>query len=322
MAFKYPVNAEFIFKAEFSTEDYVAAEDCVCSGIVHEKDLRKGAVLVKVKTEILSILRKNAVNLNGMQHLSDSDLRSGGPNYWKVGSSKIEGYYKNYSITTDAGDQIEVDFNYSRSLARILLRLDAENGREYIAVIKSGTIIQERELSSRRAVNMSFRMEPQLPYFRILQDEALLRTLGGVYGIPVQPERKAGGEAPSYYGPNGNFEIPSRTLALFTRIREHLKKKKEQEANLETWWERFMFRLPDEALDLGLGAILILAYLQGYLNHTYFIGFIGFWGIFSGAFDWLWRQRSPFLPKVAALLALSGLGVWQQVQYRIWSIFI
>jgi hypothetical protein len=242
--------------------------------------------------------------------------------YWKIGSSKIEGYYKNYSITTMEGDEIEIDFNHSRSLARIIIRPEAENNREYMAVIKSGTILQEKELSSRRSVDLSFRIEPNLRYFRILNDEALLRTLGGVYGIPREPERKADRPYTSFYRSNRNFEISERRFRILNFIRTHLKRKKEIEESLESNWQRFVYRLPDEALDLGLGALLVLAYLYGYVNHTYFIGFMGLWGIFSGAFDWVWRQRSPFLPKVATFLSFSGLAVFHQIQYRVWSIFI
>ena len=238
--------------------------------------------------------------------------------FWKVSSSKIDGYIRNYFIESEEGDELELDFNFSRSLVRISYRPERERGREYIAVIKNGTILQERENISRRPVDLTFRISPHLPLFRMLQEPMVLRALGGVYGIPTEPDRSAR-PAPFEYQVKLNLIKKFRPLE---RIRNHLEKKREIENRKMGWFGRFIHRLPAEAGDMTLGAILVLFYLGGYLDLTRFAGYAGALGIMMGAWDWVWRQRDPFLPKVFLMLATSGTAVYYQIQHRLWGIFL
>lgn len=235
---------------------------------------------------------------------------------WNVKPSDEEGYARCYFTETDEGDRIEVDFNFGREMARITLKLASEYGRQYVAVIKSGTILQERDVTSRQPLDLTSRIAPFAGLFAYLPDEPLLRALGGSYGLPTEPT-----EIPRQRRHVPDI-VPFEDLNLWDWIRRHLRKKRERESRPAAFWERWLRRLPDEGFDLGLGLALWYAYSQGLLNLSEFAAATGFLAVFAGAVDWVWRMRDPFLPKVAILLAVSAAAVYYQVQYRIWGIFL
>lgn len=238
---------------------------------------------------------------------------------WRVSPSRIAGYYRNYYAITPEGDEISVDFNFPRQMVRISLKREEERGREYVAVIKSGTILQEKDLAGRRALDLTSRIYPLRKYFALLHDATLLKAIGGIYNIPTQPLHLVQNDGRYSYA--DRFPMV-RDQNLLQWIRDHLARKRELENREAPAYIRLIRRLPDELLDISLGMLLIIAYLQNYLSLTELAGFAGFWGIFSGAMDWVWRQRDPFLPKVVLMLAVSGGAVYYQIQNRIWGIFL
>ena len=237
-------------------------------------------------------------------------------NFWKIRPSQADGYIRNYHIEFSDGDKISIDYNYSRQMVRINLQLADENGREYLAIIKSGTILQEREIASKRPVNIHSRVAHFLPYFRALPDPGLLKAIGGNYDIPIEPITPQG-----FKSGRIDFHLFPRRAGLFTRLRNYLEKKREIERKGSVF-RRFFRRLPAELADISLGMVLLIAYLHQMVNIGELAAGLGFLGVFSGALDWVWRQRSPFVPKVALLLAMSGSAVFFQVQYRVWGIFL
>jgi hypothetical protein len=238
---------------------------------------------------------------------------------WKCKTSAQEGFARTYYTETIQGDHLEVDFNYGRRMARVSLRVAAENGREYVALFKSGTILQEREVAGKRSLDLTSRMAPLSAYFQCLGDESLLESIGGHYGLPTSPALPSRGA-----GPRREY-LPITTRFSVTRwIRDYFRRKRDQAARLRyrPWYERAFQRAPSELTDLSLGLCLYYGYMQSALNLTELAGYLGALGLFSGALDWVWRQRDPFLPKVAGLLASSAAAVYVQVQHRMWGIFL
>ena len=244
------------------------------------------------------------------------------PNYdpsllymWKVKPCKKEGYYRTYYVDTPEGDHIEVDFNNTRNMVQITLILEKERGREYIAVIKSGTIIRERDVTSSRPIDLSSRLFPFREFFGFLRDDQALRSIGGNYGIPEKPFSV---KIPRLFR-SESFQLKKPSLR--ERLQNYLRKKRNRELMPRPFYMSFLRRMPAELLDLALGGALVLAYFYNLISLTELAGFAGFLGIAAGALDWVWRQRNPFLPKVAALMSLSALAVYYDVLYRNWSIF-
>ena len=239
---------------------------------------------------------------------------------WKSRPSQHEGFARNYYTDTVEGDLLEVDFNYGRRMTRVSLRVAQENGREYVALFKGGTILQEREVAGKRSVDLTSRLGPLSNYFQFFPDESVLQSIGGNYGLPTQPV------LPALRGQKRQLDVlPINTRFSIRRwIRDYFRRKRDASRELleQPWYIRASQRAPAELTDLGLGLALYYAYLQNALNLTELAGYLGALGLFSGALDWVWRQRDPFLPKVAGLLAASAAAVYIQVQYRMWGVYL
>ncbi len=244
------------------------------------------------------------------------DQRSLSAALWQVGPSQQEGYQRCYTSETPDGDQLKVDFNFARRMARIEVAIAAERHRTYIAVIKSGVILQERELSSRRSLDLNSRMAPLARYFAHLPDAVLLQSLGGVYGLPAMPAM------PVRKGPKLSELYPlQRQFRIWHWLQTRLERRRRYWESLGPW-QKLWRRVPEELFDLSVGAMLLLLYGLGFLNLTELAGALGALALFSGAVDWTLRQRDPFLPKVLLLIVASFYAVYLQVQYRMWAIFL
>ncbi|MCB1324229.1 MAG: hypothetical protein KDK35_03335 [Leptospiraceae bacterium] len=246
--------------------------------------------------------------------LEEARLRS----LWKANPSAQEGYTRNYSTETADGDIISVDFNFARQMVRIALSVAREHHRQYIAVIKSGTVLQERELAGKRSLDLTSRIAPVAGYFRFLPDEMLLRSIGGNYGVPLLPDLPGS----SYAREHLPIHPLRQKFQPLRSLRRYLTRKRERALRPRGPVRRFFRRLPAEIWDLTLGGLLCLAYTWGGLNLTELAGYLGVAGLVCGAWDWVWRQRDPFMPKVLAFMAASGFAVYMQVQHRMWAIFL
>ena len=237
--------------------------------------------------------------------------------HWKSGASKQEGYYKNYSIDTADGDHIELDYNFPRQMVRISLKPHDEPGREFAVVIKSGTILQERELNRRRSMDLYSRFSRHAKIFAFLRDESILTIIGGTYGFPVKSVYS--GNKEKYHS---DYIPRKHKKNFFQKIRSYLEKKHLRENQERSFQDALIRRLPDEILDLCLGSSLIIFYFLGFFSNAQLATLSGFLGLSMGAFDWVWRQRNPFLPKVLFMLSISAFSVYTQIQYRMWGIFL
>lgn len=241
-------------------------------------------------------------------------------NLWKTRQSQQEGFTRTYYTETPEGDELEVDFSFGRRMVRICLRSAAEHGREYVALIKGGTILQEREVAGKRSVDLTSRLSRFAQYFAFLPEATVLEAIGGSYGLPAEPLFPAG---PGRGGRSDVLPITTR-FSVMELIREYLAKKRDRarRERFSPWYSRLVRRMPAELVDLSLGLWVYWAYLQNMFGVTELAGYMGALAVFTGAYDWLWRQRDPFLPKVAVLLCASAMTVYWQIQYRMWGVFL
>ena len=241
--------------------------------------------------------------------------KKNGEGNWQFLPSKIAGYQHNYSLSLENGDFLSLDFSPSRRLLQITLSLASQNEKEYIATIKEGRVIQERERISRAPVDMSQGLSPFIELFGQIPDPSILRVMGGNFGAPKILAKDNPYNLKIY-----DLYLPRNPWKLF---KEYLERKQQKEAKTCSRLERLWRRLPQEFFDLGSGAFLLyMLNFHGWVNFAELACLAGFYGVFSGAFDWLWRKRSPFLPKVVFFLGLSALLVYQQVQYRMWGLYL
>ncbi len=234
---------------------------------------------------------------------------------WKMRPSEISGYARQYYSTTLDGDEITIDFNFPRQMARIMLTIAAEHGRQYIAVIKSGTILKETDVSARCPMDLTSRISRFRQFFLFIPDDTVLSVIGGNYGIPARP-------LPVRYRRKIIYFPSAPKLELGKKLRILLQRRRKRELEERSFFEKAVHRLKSEAFDFSLGGVLALSYFQHLISIAEFAGLIGFLGIASGAVDWLWRHRSPFLPRILVMLGASAWAVHHQVQYRMWSLFL
>lgn len=237
-------------------------------------------------------------------HLREQQLQP----LWKVKTSPREGFHRTYFTTTPDGDEITIDFNNTRAMVRIQVTVAAEGGRQYFCVIKSGTILQERDLTVGRPLDISSRIFPFRFLIASIPDDMLRRAIAGNYGIPVSVPRA------------------KRARLVFrkkpSRVRRLLALKRQQERRPGTRFQRFLRRLPAEVFQTGCVTALAWSQMSGWLSLAQFACLVGFFGLWSGAYDWIVRQKNPFLPRVALMIGISAYSIWLQVQYRIWGIFL
>lgn len=227
---------------------------------------------------------------------------------WKVKASQREGFYRTYYTTTPDGDEIHIDFNNARAMVRIQLTVAHEGGRQYFCVIKSGTILQERDMTVGRPLDIASRMFPFRFLIGSIPDDMLRKAIGGSYGIPVSVPKAR----------RARLIVRRRP----SRMRLLLHRKRARENRPGTLFQKFLRRLPAEAFQTGCISALAYSQLHGYLSLAQFACLVGFFGLWSGAYDWVVRQKNPFLPRVAAMLGISAYAVWLEVQYSIWAIFM
>ncbi len=241
------------------------------------------------------------------------------PSWW-ISPASQEGYIYNYCLetspSTDQGDKISVDFNPSRNMVRIKLTLAAEMAKEYIAVIKSGNILQQRENISRKPLDLTSRISPFAKYFCQLDEPGILQVIDGNFQLPkattTYPKKEL------KYSKSFFKTGPS----LWQLIKRHLVAKRQAESQLRGFGQRLLRRIPQESFDLSIGGLSFWACLQGYLDFAELAFVCGFLGIFGGAIDIFWRGRNPFIPKVAFFVGVSAVIVYFQVQYRMWAIYL
>ena len=170
--------------------------------------------------------------------------------HWKEKPSMLEGYYQNYTLETEKGDTIQVDFHMQRRMVRINLELAGEPGCEYVTTLKSGTIIQERESRTRRTLDLTSRINPLEKYFSSLPNADILQAIGSNFNFPYESRKKS-----SSFNVPRNFVKSRFSFNILENIQENLEKRRYTEGLPASTIERFLRRLPSEFFDLCIGGI-------------------------------------------------------------------
>ncbi len=101
-----------------------------------------------------------------------------------------EHYNRAYSAEFPDGAKVIIEYNFLREIVKLEYFHDpqTQDFRTYYAIIQRGNILQERELNSQRPISLYSRIQKYRKYFSYLWDEQVLKTIGGVYDIPVKSE--------------------------------------------------------------------------------------------------------------------------------------
>jgi hypothetical protein len=239
--------------------------------------------------------------------------------WWRKQNSRIPGFNRSYIAVTPTGDTLEADFNFHEKLVRLSVEVSQENGKNYAATIKNGSIIKEKDITSGRNYPIGRKVRPFREMFSCLPDSDLLESLGGAYEISLTPlgkkvERRIGRgvyqEDESGYG---RFDLPASTrydgifgIQRETWFQRWQRKRWERRINREPFWVRFRRRFWAEIHDLVLGAGLAWVVYNYYYDYVILGSALGAFGFFSGGLDWTFRKRNPLLLKVLSFISLGS----------------
>ncbi len=241
------------------------------------------------------------------------NFRSKRKNSWEVSRSCRQGFQQNYFTMTTQGHQLDIDFNSLSYTVRLSFRPANESGFEYIALIKNGTILREQEALSRRSIDLTSRIYPLLPVLRSLPNRSVLRAIGNNFGIHLPTERQ------EHWHIRANKIEKRGSIINLKYLGQYLQRRRVEEQRYRSFSQQLLRRLPAEGFDISLGLLACWAFFQGFLNVVEAASLLGFLGIFLGGIDWIWRQRSPFIPKVCLFMFSCALLLYLQVQSRIWA---
>ncbi len=239
--------------------------------------------------------------------------------WWRKQNSRIPGFNRSYIAVTPSGDTLEADFNFHEKLVRLSVEVSQENGKNYAATIKNGSIIKEKDITSGRNYPIGRKVRPFREMFSCLPDSDLLESLGGAYEISLTPlgkkvERRIGRgvyqEDESGYG---RFDLPISTrydgifgIRRETWFQRWRRRRWERRINREPFWIRFRRRFWSEVHDLVLGASLAWVVYNYYYDYVILGSALGAFGFFSGGLDWTFRKRNPLLLKVLSFISLGS----------------
>ncbi|MCZ8238439.1 MAG: hypothetical protein O9346_13140 [Leptospiraceae bacterium] len=239
--------------------------------------------------------------------------------WWRKQNSRIQGFNRSFLAVTPEGDTLEADFNFHDKLVRLSIEVANENGKNYAATIKNGSIIKEKDITSGRNYPIGKKIRPFRDIFSCIPDADLLDSLGGTYEISLTPlgkkvERRVGrGIYQEEESGFGRFNLPKSTKydSIFgiqreTWFQRWQRKRWERRINREPLWTRFKRRFWAELHDFVLGAGMAWVVYNYYFDFVILGLALGAFGFITGGLDWAFRKRNPLLLKVLSFISLGS----------------
>lgn len=223
--------------------------------------------------------------------------------WWKKSTFKSQGYQKTYTLKTPKGDVLQADFNFHENLVKLTLKIAAEKGNTYTAVVKKGNLIRERDASNKRSFPVKKKFLPFKDIFSTLPDEDLLVALGGTFQIStVSLGRKQTDETFDKSGDYSYKDILSDET-FFSRLKRRFRSESVPKLPLWTRFkQRFWGDLHDSVLGLSIGSAV---YFQ-FFDLTLLGLVLASLGVVSGGMDLQLRKRPPLFTKIFLFLAFGS----------------
>ncbi|MCE9500958.1 MAG: hypothetical protein K8R21_10745 [Leptospira sp.] len=226
--------------------------------------------------------------------LHDSELETY-RKWWKRSKSDIQGFHKSYKAETPDGDLLQVDFNYHERLVRLNVQLARERGKSYVATVKQGSIIREKDVTTNRNTSIKGKVHPFRYIFSCIPDDDLLESVGGAYEISRVSLGKQllAGELPP------NDGEPFRTEKKRESFFEYLQRRRQEKIGRDgTFLQRVKRRFWGELHDFLFGSSLGLAVYYHFFDFSILGLSLAIFAFFSGGMDWILRNRNPLMIKV------------------------
>lgn len=238
------------------------------------------------------------------QKLDQSDSNRG-PSYWTLKPSETYPFLKSYQTTGSDGCLFRVDFNHGKRLVRVAVETPAPDSQEYYAIMKSGTLIRERESGSETPTELAGVIGPLRHIFSSLPNDRVLQLIGGNYGIDMayRPEH----HSRVYLSPALLKDQPAKNPWDWIRKKFIIPlwemRPRRQKAPLK---ERFLRRVKDDLLDFSVAAAGGWTLYNLYYDYCTIGKSVAMFGMFTGVLDWQLRGRNPLALKVLSIGLPAG----------------
>lgn len=213
---------------------------------------------------------------------------------WKRRPSEIKGYQRALYLNDNDGSYIRLDYNLKTKKVRIFYEPSDEGGVSYYSVIENGDIIQEKNVASGRATNLTHKFTRFAPKIATIPNKEVLKIIGENYGLSgYEKEQK---------------EKEKKKKLETTRKRYFGQETAEKESTVGDFDETKKISRWD-FIDLGVGAGVGGGLFYFLASFEYLGLFLGVYGILMGIFDIFIRQREPIFIKIV-LFMLAGLAAY------------
>ncbi len=215
---------------------------------------------------------------------------------WKRRPSEIRGYERALYTTLDNGDYIRVDYNNGEQRARLYVEVHEEDGSPYYSVISHGKVTLERN-SAGKSTKVAEIFKERASDFATIPNNDVVALIANNYGIRASDT-------------DSDSEKDKQRRQELAETRSKYFRKDESTPGFDSESQHISvsrFNLID-LFDLGAG--LVLGGVFFLLNQYSFLalgGALAFWGILTGFFDILIREREPLFIKIIFFL---GLGIF------------
>ncbi|MBW7857917.1 MAG: hypothetical protein H3C43_06445 [Leptonema sp. (in: Bacteria)] len=237
---------------------------------------------------------------------------------WRVQPCKRDGYNKTYVGQFPDGSSVQIDYNFARELVHIDFRPEEDPERLYFSIIKRGVLLQEREFSSNRTVDLNRYLRPLNSYFQYFPDNHVLRSIGGIYNVPAESKVGQNQKRRDLFQWN---KFRQRTIQDIWQDFIKSKRIEETKQSLKPWYKRFLHRLPADFIDVLLSVVPISLFFKNQMNPELLALTLASMAFVTGSIDMVFRQRRPLITKAVLFLLPAAALVWLKIQLEQWAIF-
>ena len=239
---------------------------------------------------------------------------------WRVQPCKRDGYNKTYLGQFPDGSSVQIDYNFARELVHIDFRPGEDPERLYFSIVKRGVLLQEREFSSNRVVDLGRFLRPLNSYFQYFPDNHVLRSMGGIYNMPQESKVGQSQKRRDLF-PFQWQDFRQRTIKDIWQDFVKVKQIEERKQSQKPWYKRFLHRLPADFTDIAISLIPITLFFKNQMSSDSLAFTLASMAFITGGIDLILRQRSPLITKAVLFLLPATALLWLKIQLEQWAIF-
>lgn len=224
-------------------------------------------------------------------------------NWWKRCAPETPGFHRSFMAETPLGDIIQAELNFHDKLVKLSLEISRERGKKYIATIKNGSIIKEKDLTSGRNLPLYNKFYPYRDLISCIPESDFIEAIAGAYDI-IKPEFPENDSNPGVFTSTKYDHIFGIRRETFLQkfFRERREKKLREKLERGSLLFRIKRRILDEISDIVFGVAISTGFYFQYFDYVILGLALGTMGILTGGLDWWLRKRDPLLTKVLLFL--------------------